>query len=42
MTGRKMGLGSEVPSNMKYHCNAAGCAVTPCGCGKEAAFVKNY
>jgi len=32
MTGRKRGLGSEVPSKMKYHCNAAGCAVTPRGC----------
>ena len=32
MTGRKMGLGSEVPSNMKYHCNATSCAVTPCCC----------
>ena len=29
MTGRKRGLDSEEPSKMKYHCNAAGCAVTP-------------
>jgi hypothetical protein len=39
MTGRKRGLGSEVPSKKsevpskkKYRCNVAGCAVTPRGC----------
>ena len=32
MTGRKRGLGLEVPSKKKYRCNAAGCTVTPRGC----------
>ena len=32
MSWRKRGLGSMVPSMLKYRCNAAGCAILPRGC----------